>query len=137
MEIETLSERKSLTGNIRSAVSSGSGNDLSAIILKMKDNDDWKSGELKSLILLNSPAKKVVLTVMHNRTEVDSFQSGDSVTIQIIEGKMKIQTCQKTIILDKGQLLVLHNKEKFILKTLEESSFILTILTGALLSKEN
>jgi quercetin dioxygenase-like cupin family protein len=134
MEIETLCTRRSFAGNIKSVSSPVLRYDLPSTIMKMKDNDDWKRGELKSLILVNSPAKKVVLTIMHNRTEVDSFQSGDSVTIQIISGKMKIQTIGDAVFLKEGQILVLHNKEKFVLTALEESSFMLTIITGALMS---
>jgi quercetin dioxygenase-like cupin family protein len=136
MEIETLPQRSSFAGNIKSAFSV-LGYDISRLILNMKDNDDWKSGELNSMILLNSSAKKIVLTVMHNRTEINSFQSGDSVTIQIIEGKAKIQTSRDTITLEKGQLLILNDKEKFSLTSLEESSFVLTILTGSHKSIEN
>lgn len=70
--------------------------------------------------------------MLHDSTEVNSYQSGDSVAIQIIEGELKIHTSLKTIIPDEGQVMVFKDKEKFRLTTLEESSFILTISADSL-----
>lgn len=136
MEVDTITAKKSFAGNIKTDFSS-LGFDLSTLILNMKDNDDWKSGELNSFVLLNSSAKKIVLTVIHNRTEVNSFQSGDSVAIQIIEGKIKFHSALEAIELRAGQRLVLHDKIEFRLTSLEESSFILTITADSLKSKDN
>jgi quercetin dioxygenase-like cupin family protein len=134
METDTITKKKSFTGNRTSFISSAQVYDLPALILNMKNNPEWESGELNALILLNNSNKKVVLTVMHDRTEVSSFQSGDSVTFQVIEGRMKFHTSIETVILGKGQLLSLHDKTKFSMTTLEESAFLLTILTGSLKS---
>lgn len=131
MESCTVAKRESSVKNTVSQMSSFPGYNLSSLILKMRENDDWKNGELHSSILLNSPSKKIVLTIMHDHTEVKSFQSGDSVAIQLIEGKMKIKTSRESVILEQGQLLVLNDKERFSFITIEESSFILTILTGS------
>jgi quercetin dioxygenase-like cupin family protein len=137
MEIETLTGKRTYTTNNSSLISSALSYDLPEIVKKMKDSPEWENGELNAVILLDSFNKKIVLTVMHDRTEVKSFQSGDSVAIQIIEGRMKVQTNQETVILDEGQLLVLHDKIKFSLTTLKESALLLTIFTGAQKMKGN
>lgn len=137
MEIETLYKKTSYISKKRSPDSSGFTYDLPSLINNMKHTPAWENGELNAMILLRSPGKKIVLTAMHERTEVTSFQSGDSITFQIIEGKMKFQTRKETVILHKGQLLTLHDNIKFSLITLEESVFLLTILTGSLKSVKN
>lgn len=132
METDTVTNTKSFAGNNSSYITSAQTYDLNALILNMKDNPDWERGDLNAMILLNSTNKKVVLTVMHDQTEVRSFQSGDSVTLQIIEGRMKFCTDLETVILAKGQLLSLHDRTGFSMTTLEECAFLLTILSGSI-----
>ena len=137
MEIDTLNTKTSYTRKNRSPNSSLFTYDLPSLIKKMKHTPKWENGELNAMILLRSPGKQIVLTAMHEKTEVTSFQSGDSITFQIIEGKMMFQTRKESTILYKGQLLTLHDNIKFSLTTLEESVFLLTIFTGSLKSVKN
>lgn len=137
MEIETLNTKTSYTRKNRSPDSSIYTYDLPSLIKNMKHTSAWENGELNAMILLKSPGKQIVLTVMHERTEVNSFQSGDSVTFRMIEGKMKFQHGKESVIMYKGQRLTLHEKVKFSLTSLEESVFLLTILTGSLKSVKN
>jgi len=41
-------------------------------------------GELHSKILMNRADKQIVLTTIHENTEIDSYQSDDSVTFHVI-----------------------------------------------------
>jgi hypothetical protein len=68
----------------------------------------WTNGELDSKILVNRPGRQVVLTTIHEDTELDSFQSDDSVTFLVIGVKLKRQTRKESIVLNEGQLLTLH-----------------------------
>ena len=89
------------------------------------------------MILLKSPGKQIVLTALHEGTEINSYQSNDSITLQIIEGKLRFQTRKESITLDKGQLLTLHENIKYSLSTMEETVFLLTIANGILKPGEN
>lgn len=111
--------------------------DLPAIIEKMKHKQTWDNGELNSLILLKSPGKQIVLTTLREGTEIKSFQSNDSITFQILEGKLKFQTRKESAILEKGQLLTLHENIKYSLITSEETILLLTISDNILLPSEN
>jgi quercetin dioxygenase-like cupin family protein len=64
---------------------------------------------------------------MHGGTEVKSFQSNDSVTFQIIEGKLRFHVRKDTITLNEGQLMTLDENIKYSLTTQEETVFLLTI----------
>jgi quercetin dioxygenase-like cupin family protein len=78
-----------------------------------------------------------VLTALHENTEVNSFQSNDSITFQIIEGKLKFHARKESITIDKGQLLTLHENIKYSLTAMEETVFLLTITNGTLQKAEN
>lgn len=97
------------------------------IIENMKHYYLGSDQDLNSKVLLKSPHKNIILTVIHQGTEIDSFQSADSVTFQILEGKLRLHTGKKSVILFKGQHLTLNEKIKYRLTTTEDSAFLLTI----------
>ncbi|MDD2197415.1 MAG: hypothetical protein PHW91_09565 [Bacteroidales bacterium] len=85
-------------------------------------------GKLYSKVLVNKPGKQVVLTALHEDMEIDAFQSNDSVTFQVIEGKLKLHTRKESIILKEGQLFSLYDNIKYSLTTAEKTMFLLTIV---------
>jgi quercetin dioxygenase-like cupin family protein len=104
--------------------------DLPSLIEKLKHT--WTKGELNAMILLKRPDKQIVLTALRSGTEISSFQSGDSVTFHIIEGKLMFHTRKKTILLDKGQMLTLHENIEYKLTSREETVYLLTIAKNEL-----
>ena len=101
--------------------------DLPKIIDKMKHEHSWTMGELNSMILLNNPQKKIVLTTLHEGTVIESFQSNDSITFQIIKGKLKFRIGYESITLGDGQLLSLHENANYSLTTKEETVLLFII----------
>jgi quercetin dioxygenase-like cupin family protein len=132
MEIETLNINKSIRDYSKSFNASKLVFDLPALIKNMKHSHTWKRGGLNAMILMKGPDRQIVLTVMHGGTEIKSFQANDSITFQIIEGKMKFQGRKESVILDKGQFLTLHENIKYCLTTKEETVFLLTIANSTL-----
>jgi len=110
---------------------------LPDLVDKMKHNQRWANGELIAMILLKTPNKQIVLTAMHDGTEIQSFQSNDSITFQIIEGQLMFHTRKESVTLVKGQLLTLHENIKYSLNTREETVLLLTIASGVLHFSEN
>jgi quercetin dioxygenase-like cupin family protein len=127
MEIETLNINRSPIMSYKSSDSRLSGFDLPSLIETMKQSYTWENGELNALVLLNSPEKKIILTAMQKGTEILSFQSNDSITVQIIEGKLKFHVRKDSITLNEGQLMTLDENLKYRLTTEEETVFLLTI----------
>jgi quercetin dioxygenase-like cupin family protein len=137
METETLNARSALSDVFGSQNPLSFTFDLPTLIENMKNSHSWANGELNSLILLKTPDKKIMLTALHKGTEIDSFQANDSITFQIIEGKMKFHTRRESVILEKGQSLTLHEKIKYSLLTKEETFYLLTISSGNLRPVQN
>jgi quercetin dioxygenase-like cupin family protein len=127
MEIETFKTDLTLAKNNRSSDCTLLGFNLPSLIATMKQSYTWANGELNALILLKSPEKKIILTALHEGTEISSFQSNDSVTFQIIEGKLRFHIRKDTITLNEGQLMTLDENIKYRLTTQEETVFLLTI----------
>jgi quercetin dioxygenase-like cupin family protein len=137
METETLIAKPPLPKDRGSHDSSLFTYDLPTLIENMKHSQTWAKGELNAMILLKTPEKDIVLTALHEGTEINSFQSNDSITLQIIEGKIKFQTRKESVTLIKGQLLTLYEKIRYSLTTREETVLLLTIANGPLQSAGN
>ena len=104
--------------------------DLPTLIENMKNSAAWAEGDLNAMILFKRPEKQIVLTALHEGTKIDSFQANDSVTFQIIEGKLKFHTTKESVTLKRGQLLALHENIKYSLTSRKETVFLLTIDKG-------
>ena len=111
--------------------------DLPNLVEKMKNNQSWVNGDLHSMVLLKTPNKQIVLTAMHDGTQIQSFQSGDSITFQIIEGELIFHTRHESVLLKKGQVLTLHDNIKYSLTTNDETVLLLTIASGILRLSKN
>jgi hypothetical protein len=106
--------------------------DLPVLIEKIKNTHAWINGELSSSIILKLPEKQMVLAALHANTQIKSFQSNESITFQIIEGKLRFHTRKESVTLVQGQILSLNEKINYRLTTKEEVVFLLTILNSVL-----
>jgi hypothetical protein len=127
MQIATLNTRTPHLKNYRSSNCTVLGFDLPTLISKMKQSFSWAKGELNASVLLKSRDKKIILTAMHEGTEIVSFQSNESITFQIIEGSLKFHVRKDIVTLNKGQVLTLDEKIRYSLSADVETVFLLTI----------
>lgn len=130
MELDTISVRRQIREVKRTTPLSSFSFNIETLIGNMKQSRNWAKGELDAMILLRDPEKQILLTAMHKGTEIDSFQSQDSITLKVIEGKLKFLSGKNDVILNEGQFLTLHDKISYSMKSLEETVFLLTIATG-------
>ncbi len=136
MEIENLRTCQSFLKDGRSLNASLRLIDLPVLIKNLKHSQTWAKGELNTIILLKNPDKQIILTALHEGTQINSFQSNDSVSFQIIEGKIKFHTQKESVDLNQGQLLTLHENIKYTVTTMEETVFLLTVSNGILNRQE-
>ena len=108
--------------------------DLPTLVENIKLSQSWVQGKLNAVILMKSPEKQIVLTALHEDTEINSFQSSDSITVQIIEGKLKFHTRKVSVMLGRGQILTLHENIKYSMLTKEKTVFLLTIASSKMLN---
>jgi quercetin dioxygenase-like cupin family protein len=100
--------------------------DIPSLIETLKQDPSWSRRELSAMVLLKSPVKNIVLTLLPAGIEIRSVQLNDTITYQILEGKLKFQIRNESIVLGKGELLKLNEKTKYQFDSLEESAFLLT-----------
>ena len=126
MEIETSGSASAFTGRSRSISTTLKQFDLPSLVEEMKGS--WKKGELKTLTLLDVPGRQIVLTAIHEGTEIDSFQTCDSITLQIVEGSILFRTSKETQFLDEGQSFTFYENIKYSFTASEETIVLLTLV---------
>ena len=104
--------------------------DIPAIIEDLRHGQNWISGEISTVLLLKSPSIKVLLTLLHEGTEVISYQANESITFQVLEGSLIIHIRNESIVLNEGELLTLDENIKYSFDTIEETAFLLTLVSG-------
>jgi hypothetical protein len=104
--------------------------DLPDLIKRMKHSPSWAKGDLNAMILMKNPERQIVLAALHGGTEINSLQSADSVTVQVVEGALTFRTRKEAAILDTGQLMALYEKINYSLSTNEDTVILLTISNG-------
>ena len=132
MDKENLKAKSSIIKDKRLHNESMLTFDLPILIEKMKNKQAWAKKELNTIFLLKTPEKQIVLAALHEGTKINSFKPYDSITFQIIEGKLKFHTQNESVTLYKGQLLTLNENVKYSLTTKEEAVFLITIANGKL-----
>jgi quercetin dioxygenase-like cupin family protein len=100
--------------------------DIPSLIETLKKDPSWLKKELSTMVLLKSPVKNIVLTLLPAGIEIRSVQLNDTISYQVLEGKLKFSVCNESVILGKGELLTLNEKTKYQFDSLEESAFLLT-----------
>ncbi len=100
--------------------------DIPSLIETLKQDPSWSKKELSTMVLLKSPVKNVVLTLLPAGTEIKSVQLNDTITYHVLEGKLRFSIRNESVILGKGELLMLNEKTKYQFDSLEESAFLLT-----------
>lgn len=123
--------------NTRLVNTSLNSSDLEVMISHLKQEPSWEEGELKSAILLKSPSKKILLTVLHAGTVISSFQTDDSITFQVIEGMLNLQFRNESFTLNKGEVLIMNEKLKYEINTPQDSAFLMILASGRQNNKFN
>jgi quercetin dioxygenase-like cupin family protein len=101
--------------------------DMPEVMEMMKQKDGWKTGERNVITFLKDPCMKIVLIALQGQSEINFHQSGNLVSVRLIEGEVNFQTKEQSVMLKKGNLLTFHANLRHTLIAIEESVFLLTI----------
>jgi quercetin dioxygenase-like cupin family protein len=102
--------------------------DLDQVIEKIKQEETWKMGERNAITLMKSANMRIVLVALHEQTEINFHESGNLISVQMIEGNVNFQTEERSVMLKKGNLLTCHEDTSHTLIAIEESVCLLTIV---------
>lgn len=100
---------------------------INGLIGIMKRNRQWERGEMNMMVLLKKPTKKILLLVLHENTEITSYQVNTSITFHIMEGELTVHFPDESFHLKKGEMLTRKEKTKFSIDSYKESAFLMNL----------
>jgi mannose-6-phosphate isomerase-like protein (cupin superfamily) len=101
--------------------------DLSSVIENLKLALPTGNADLITKILLKSPEKNIVFVKMNEGTEISSYQKNQSVTFRILQGKLRLHIRKGSLTLNEGESLILSEKTKYKIASMESSALLLTL----------
>ncbi len=102
--------------------------DLPSFCEQIKKEKTWKENDRNSIAVFKTDKMRIVLVAMHKDAEMHTKHPENILSLQVIEGTIKLSTKQKSVEITKGQLLALHEQVDYSLHALEETAFLLTIV---------
>ncbi len=104
--------------------------DLNHFIDQVRNESTWKESDRNSITIFKSDKMRIVLLGLHKGAELKTHTANGIISVQVLEGKINFTAEPQTATLQKGQMIVLHEKIPHSVAALEESFFLLTLAMG-------
>jgi len=122
------SERPHVTAE-RPLVGAWRSFDLPLMLKRIKAEDTWRSSSRNAMTLMKSRGQRIVLIALHGKTEIPMHHADGQLSLQVIQGSLRVRTDTQTVTLKKGELLALHAEIPHAIEAMRESAFLLTLST--------
>ena len=101
--------------------------DLYRRIAQMKNESTWKESNHNAITLFKSAGMRIVLMGMHEHAELKPHKANGVISVQVLEGKINFITEHRTSVVEKGQMIALHENSTHSVVALAETFFLLTL----------
>lgn len=100
--------------------------DLARQIRELRQESYWQGGR-NSKTLVKYDDFRIVLTAMEGKTTIHEHRSGGRMSVETIEGHLRMHVGSETFDLPAGRVLVLDRCVPHDVVALEDSAFLMTI----------
>ncbi len=103
--------------------------DLPSFIKQVKEESSWKDKDRNAITVFKTNGMRIVLIALHAGAEMKTHTADGIISIQVIDGRMKFNADNRSVELNKGQILALHKGIQHSVLAVEETLFLLTLTT--------
>lgn len=96
-------------------------------IYQLKQETTWRESDRNALTIYKTDTMRIVLMGLHRDGVLKSNKVNGVLTMQVIEGKIKIEVGRQQLLLEKGQLIALQANIVHSVVAIEECFFLITI----------
>lgn len=97
-------------------------------VRRLREEDSWTRGSGRSSkTLAKYPDFRIVLVLMKSGSEMKEHHADARISIQTIQGKVRLQLPDGAVDLGHGELMCLESGIAHDVKALEESAFLITV----------
>src|SRR5687768_8927587 len=101
--------------------------DLNKFMQQVKQEPSWADSDRNSITIFKSDSMRIVLMGLHEKAELKTHTANGIVSVQVLEGKILFVTEERTVTLEKGQMIALQQKLPHSVTAIQESFFLLTL----------
>jgi quercetin dioxygenase-like cupin family protein len=103
--------------------------DLFSFIEQITNEKKWKETDRNAITVFKANGLRIVLIALHKGAEMVKHSADGKISIQVLEGKMQLDTDEQSVKLVKGQMLALHEGIPHSLLAKKKTVFLLTLTT--------
>lgn len=100
---------------------------LNEFIDQLKNETTWADSDRNSVTIFKSETMRIVLMGLHQNAELIPHKANGVISVQVLEGKIKFDTEEKSSLIEKGQMIALQENISHSVIALTESFFLLTL----------
>ena len=105
--------------------------DLPIFMEQIKEESSWKDSNRNAITVFKTNGLRIVLIGLHEGTEMAKHTADGIISIHVLEGQLQFNTDQKSVELDVGQMLVLHERIPHSVFAKKETTFLLTLANSS------
>jgi len=100
---------------------------LNMEIEKLRQEDAWKTTSRNTKTLVKYPDLRIVLISLKSGKRMENHRTDESISIQVLSGKLRLHLPGQTVELRHGHLLTLERALPHDVEAMEDSAFLLTL----------
>ena len=101
--------------------------DLPELLQRIKAEPTWRTSSRNAMTLMKGRGQRIVLIAMHGKAEIPLHQADGQISLQVIEGALRVHADAQVVDLTAGGLLAVHAEIPHAIEAMRESAFLLTL----------
>lgn len=97
-------------------------------IKKIKKEKAWDKNDRNAITVFKSDRLRIVLVAMHKKAVMTTEHPENIFSVQVLDGKLRLQTTEKKLDVRSEEIFVLHANIPYEIQALKRSVFLLTIV---------
>ncbi|HEY6063322.1 MAG TPA: hypothetical protein VIV35_06910 [Chitinophagaceae bacterium] len=103
--------------------------DLFSFIEKIKKEKKWKDTDRNAITVFKTNGLRIVLIALRKGAEMIKHAADGLISVQVLKGKMQLNTDEQSVKLGRGEMLALHQGIPHSLLARKKTIFLLTLTT--------
>lgn len=105
--------------------------DIPSFIKQLKSEKAWEENDRNSITVFKTDKLRIVIVAMHKNAEMTTDHPDNVLSLQVVEGKIKLFANNDSMEVRKEQVIALHDKISYRVQALKKSVFLLTLAEGS------
>ena len=102
--------------------------DIPKFIKKIKKEKAWDKNDRNAITVFKSDKLRIILVAMHRKAEMTTERPENIFSLQVLDGKLKLYSSEKTTNVCEDELFVLHADIPYKIEAVKKSIFLLTVV---------